>query len=115
MRHLAAALMSAALLAHGVAAAAHPVACSMAGTVTSGHCCCDVESGEAGMTASCGATLELPAVATTQAPSPALQPPAPGPVTALAWMPPPPRPLAPAPPDAGPSPPLPILHRALLR
>jgi len=115
MRSLAAALLSAALVAHGVAAAAHPVACSMAGTVTSGHCCCDVESGESVLIPSCGETLAAPAVASPSAPSTLLHPPAPSPALAFTWTTAPSRPLAPVPPDAGPAPPLPILHRALLR
>ena len=115
MRSLAAALLSAVLFAHGTAAAAHPVACSMAGTVTSGRCCCDADSGEAVLKPSCGETLAAPAVASPHAPDPGVQPPAPGPALGLAWMPAPLRPLAPRSPDAGPAPPLPILHRALLR
>jgi hypothetical protein len=115
MRSLAAALLSAALAVHGVAAAAHPVACSRAGTVTSGRCCCDLDSGEPLLTASCGETLAAPAVASPLAPSTDLQPPAAAPTLALASLPAPVRPLAPWAPDAGPAPPLPILHRALLR
>jgi len=115
MSSLAAALLSAALAVHGTAAAAHPVACSMAGTVTSGRCCCDVDSGEAVLTPSCGESLAAPAVASPHSSDPGLHPPAGGPAPGLAWIAAPLRPLAPPSPEAGPGPPLPILHRALLR
>jgi hypothetical protein len=114
MRRLLATLLTSLVVAHGAAAAAHPVVCAMSGTVTAGHCCCDVGSGEAALAPACGDGLESPAVASVGHAGPALPLPAVGPSLAVLAPPPAARPPPPAPPDAGPAPPIPIRHRSLL-
>ncbi len=114
MRSLTATLLAALLAVHGAAAAAHPVACAMSGTVTSGRCCCDADVGMPAMTASCLTTLDAPAVASAASHVPSVVAPV-AVVTVFAATPAPPvRRAPPSPPDAGPGPPIPILHGALL-
>ncbi len=114
MRALTATLLATLLALHGAVAAAHPVACAMSGAVTSGRCCCDADGGVPALTASCLTTLEAPAVANAASHAPSVAAPV-AVVTVLAAAPSSPARLAPpSPPDAGPGPPIPILHGALL-
>jgi hypothetical protein len=103
------------LAASGVAAAARPVFCAMTGTVASGSCCCDTGIPGAGVLPDCCSHADLAATPSiSEAPSD-LAAPVPSytallapPARAPAWR-------------GGPdvevdatSPPLPLLHRALL-
>jgi hypothetical protein len=109
-----AAAMAALLVASGVAAAVRPVFCPMTGAVAAGHCCCDTGSPGPAVLPDCCTRTEVASSPSVPEPPPALAAPVPSYVATLvapapdrAWQ-------APAPEVASTSPPLPLLHRALL-
>jgi hypothetical protein len=109
-----AATLATLLVASGVAAAVRPVFCPMTGTVAAGRCCCDTGSPDAAVLPDCCTRTEVASAPSVSEPALALAAPVPTYVATLvapaadpAWQ-------APAPDVASTSPPLPLLHRALL-
>jgi len=118
LRRALAIAASAALLVQGAAWALEPVHCSMTGAVSSGRCPCDPGGGEASLLPDCCQRVAATAPTTTST-RPAAVDAAPPAGTALLPLPPPALPARPAwqreARVGGPSPPLALLHRALLR
>jgi hypothetical protein len=107
---------AAALLLQGVAAAFDPVLCTMTGLVAAGRCHCEHPGPEAGISPRCCERSALEAAPSVASPFATLAQPA---LPVLAAHPPapcaPPSPALGGPDARALSPPIPILHRSLLR
>lgn len=116
MRRALAIAAAAALLFQGVAAAYEPTLCTMTGRVGAGRCACEHADAEPGIAPRCCERSAVDAAPTVASAAVTLAHPA---LPVLAAASPAPRdrpaPLESCPDARAPSPPIPILHRALLR